>query len=83
MVMITLRVAWHELLPSDVKGVEDEISEADEEENAEVEESTPPETRAMERDAGGEEEDSMPQSERGNVCTMEEEVVANESEEEK
>ena len=85
MVMITLRVAWHELLPEDESKEaddEDEISEADEEENAEVEESTPTETQAMERDAGVEEEDSsMPQSERGNVC--EEEAVTNESEEEK
>jgi len=56
MVMITLRVAWHELLP-DVKGVEDGSYEADDEEdNAEVEDSTPVETQALERDAGVEEE---------------------------
>jgi len=82
MVMITLRVAWHELLP-DVKGVEDGSCEADDEEdNAGVESSTPAETQALERDAGVEEEDSVPQTERGDACA-EEEVVANESEEKK
>ena len=74
MVMITLRVAWYELLP-DVKGVEDGSYEADDEEDdAEVEESTPIETQALERDAGEEEEeDSVPQTETGDVVTEEEE----------
>ena len=72
MVMITLRVAWYELLPADVKGEEER-----EEEEAKVEESTPAETHALERDAGVEEEDSTPQTERGDACA-EEEVVANE-----
>ena len=68
MVMITLRVAWHELLPADVKGEE----EKEEEDNAEVEDSTPAETQALERDAGVEEEDSIPQTERGDACAEEE-----------
>ena len=71
MVMITLRVAWHELLPADVKGEEGR-------EEAEVEESTPIETQALERDSGVEEEDSVPQTERGDACTTEEEVVTKE-----
>jgi len=59
MIMITLRVAWYELLP-DVK--EDGSYEADDEEdNAEVEESTPIGTQALERDSGVEEEDCVKQ----------------------